>query len=155
MIDTDLLLLPTLAHYFLEIPQGANRSASFLARNATLQEGSYSSILQRNIDYVYGRALPFAANSTYSNLLSLRLDQPVGNWRDSNAGLGYGQYPFDVNTALVPAALRAIASLGSAGVVSNTSTANATQVAEIWEQRAPPLFATEVDSVRRRSCGRS
>ena len=100
MIDTDLLLLPNLAHYFLEIPQGANRSASFLARNATLQNGSYAAILRRNIDYVYERALPFASNSTYANLLSLRPGQPVGNWRDSNAGLGYGQYPFDVNTAL-------------------------------------------------------
>jgi hypothetical protein len=30
------------------------------------------------------------------------------NWRDSNTGLGNGRIPFDVNTALVPAALRAV-----------------------------------------------
>lgn len=30
MVDTDLLLLPTVARYFLDIPQGANRYPCFL-----------------------------------------------------------------------------------------------------------------------------
>jgi hypothetical protein len=47
MIDTDLYLLPAMKHYFLELPQGKNRAPQFLARNATLQNGTYGEILNR------------------------------------------------------------------------------------------------------------
>jgi hypothetical protein len=43
----DLLLLPAISHYFLELPQGKNRAKAFLARNATLQKGTYRQILTR------------------------------------------------------------------------------------------------------------
>lgn len=47
MIDTDLLLLPAMAHYFLDLPQGQNRSSQFLAKQATLQNGTYLDIVNR------------------------------------------------------------------------------------------------------------
>lgn len=53
----------------------------------------------RNVDYNLNRAQAFADNPVYSNLLGLREGVPVGNWRDSNEGLGYGNYPFDVNSS--------------------------------------------------------
>ncbi|EKM58475.1 uncharacterized protein PHACADRAFT_193593 [Phanerochaete carnosa HHB-10118-sp] len=148
MIDTDLLLLPAMAHYFLELPQGQGRAKQFLARNATLQNGTYAEILTRTVLYNYARALPFAQNATYGNLLGLRPGQPVGDWRDSNQGLGYGFYPFDVNTALVPSSLRATQALLDASVLSNTSL-NATEVGDIagvWEGHTPKLFEVRVDA---------
>ena len=36
-----------MAHYFLELPQGKGRADAFLARNATLQNGTYAEILAR------------------------------------------------------------------------------------------------------------
>ena len=36
MIDSDYLMLPTLANYLLNLPQGANRSEEFLSQQATL-----------------------------------------------------------------------------------------------------------------------
>lgn len=45
--NTDLLLLPTMAHYFLDLPQGKDRAAAFLARNATLQTGNYGDLVNR------------------------------------------------------------------------------------------------------------
>ncbi|GJE96208.1 hypothetical protein PsYK624_124020 [Phanerochaete sordida] len=148
MIDTDLLLLPAMAHYFLELPQGKSRADAFFARNATLQNGTYAEIVARTVQYNYARALPFAQNATYGNLLGLRPGQPVGNWRDSNEGLGYGFYPFDVNTALVPASLRATQALLDAGALPDIDL-NATevgQVASVWEGHAPELFEVRVDA---------
>ncbi|KAF9508271.1 hypothetical protein BS47DRAFT_1373700 [Hydnum rufescens UP504] len=125
-----LYLLPVMSHYFLELPSGKNRAPQFLTRNATLQNGTYGEILNRSahatlkfshhasdpfprlpqdINYNINRAIPFYLNQTHSNLLAFRPGEPVGNWRDSNEGTGYGRIPFDVNTALVPANLRATA----------------------------------------------
>ena len=47
MIDTDLLLLPAMSHYFLDLPQGQGRAEQFFAHNATLQNGTYAEILNR------------------------------------------------------------------------------------------------------------
>lgn len=121
--------------------------------------------------YNLQRAQPFALSPTFSNLLRFRPGQPVGNWRDSNQGTGYGPIPFDVNSALVPANLRATARLARAGIIPNAQiqlpselsslispgrgkppreraesladTADA--VAEVWEQHAAPLFEVHVN----------
>lgn len=57
----------------------------------------------------------FEQSPTKENLIHLNKDQTVGQWRDSGSGLGGGRIPYDVNTALAPAALRSIASLSSNG----------------------------------------
>lgn len=58
---------------------------------------------------------PFAAQQIKENLIHIEDGEQVGNWRDSNGGLGGGRIPYDVNTALAPAGLRAIAALTRAG----------------------------------------
>lgn len=93
----------------------------------------------------------FLANPpTASNLLAFRPGQPVGNWRDSNQGTGYGPIPFDVNIALVPANLRAVGLLSAAGVLSLDNLGlvlgvNVMNMAEKWEALAPPMFEVSVD----------
>ncbi|KAK7472324.1 hypothetical protein VKT23_000443 [Stygiomarasmius scandens] len=148
MIDTDLLLFPALAHYFLDLPQGQDRQSPFLNRNATLQNGTYAEILDRISQYNYVRAFPFHENQTYTNLLSLRPGQPVGNWRDSNEGLGFGLYPFDVNTALVPASLRAVERLVNESVLSAPTVDQGNtivgEVAQTWEESTLQFFEVEV-----------
>jgi hypothetical protein len=96
MVDTDFLLLPVLADYFLNYPQGRNRSTEFFARNSTLNQGTFEELLIKNVDHVLNLSMPFALNATQENLVQIR-DPLVGNWRDSGTGLGYGIYPFDVN----------------------------------------------------------
>ncbi|KAK9816518.1 hypothetical protein WJX72_001427 [[Myrmecia] bisecta] len=144
MIDTDWLLLPTAAHYFLELPQGANRSAPFLAAASALQNGTYGQLLDLNVALLLKLAAPFAANQSVSNLIHLREGVPVGNWRDSNVGLGLGRIPYDVNTALVPSALRAIQALAAAGIINSTYESQARSLADAWEKYALPLFAVSV-----------
>ncbi|THH02243.1 hypothetical protein EW145_g6777 [Phellinidium pouzarii] len=50
---------------------------------------------------------------------SIRPGQPVGNWRNSNQGMGYGPIPVDVNAVLIPASLRATARLARADILYN------------------------------------
>ncbi|KAI0663733.1 hypothetical protein C8Q70DRAFT_907236 [Cubamyces menziesii] len=144
--DCYLLLLPAMSHYFLELPQGSGRAQQFLSQNATLQNGTYAEILNRTIFYNLERATPFAQSPISSNLIVLRPGQPVGNWRDSNEGLGYGFYPFDVNSALVPASLRATQALLEASVLGFTGLEpeEVGNVAEVWEAKAPGLFEVTV-----------
>lgn len=136
-----------MSHYFLDLPQGENRSSDFFAKNATLQNGTYAEILARTIDYNLQRAVPFFTTPVSSNLLAFRPGEPVGQWRDSNQGTGYGPIPFDVNTALVPASLRATAALLRGGIVSGNWSADAIdEIAAVWEQQAPSFFEVQVNA---------
>jgi len=144
MIDTDLELLPAVAHYFLDLPQGKHRSTSFMATKAVLQNGTYAELLKRNIDYNLARAAPFAHSPNVTNLIGLREGQPVGNWRDSNEGIGYGYYPFDVNSALVPASLRAIEALSLKGLIPANYSSMAGEYAAVWENNSALLFEVNV-----------
>lgn len=95
MVDTDFLLLPILAQY-LTSKEGSARAEPFLKRQSSLVPGSFESLLLRNIDHVLELTQPFTNNPVKENLIGIRAF-PVGNWRDSHAGLGWGTYAFDVN----------------------------------------------------------
>ena len=100
--------------------------------------------------------MPFSISPQVSTLLAFRPGEPVGNWRDSNQGTGYGPIPFDVNVALVPASLRATARLARAGILFNSATiasiGNTTladiadSTAQAWEEHAPGFFEVSVNA---------
>ena len=64
MVDTDFLLLPVLAEYFLNYPQGQGRAADFFARNSTLNNGTFEELLIKNADHVLNLSMPFAMNAS-------------------------------------------------------------------------------------------
>lgn len=109
MIDDDFLLAPVLAHYLVAHPEGPARAAAFLAQTAGDQ--SYLAQLQRNLAWVITQATPYAEKAERHRLVALRKGTLAGQWRDSKQGLGSGRIPYDVNVALVPAALRAAQAL--------------------------------------------
>ena len=105
----------------------------------------------RNLRYVVAAAAPFAESHDWRRLVALKPGQNVGNWRDSEDGLGGGRYPYDVNAVFVPAALDAIARLRSSGLLNpyldeaaDAALAAAFRMAEIWRREAPPLFDVEI-----------
>jgi hypothetical protein len=112
MIDDDLLLPPLLA---LLMDQLGSASARFLARQRS-DARTFEEAALANLALVLERARPFAddarapANKA-AKLVALHAGLSVGQWRDSDMGLAYGRYPFDVNAALVPGALDAAASV--------------------------------------------
>ena len=106
----------------------------------------YSDLVRLNAQHIIAYAAPFAAsnNQTEANLRHLLTDQVVGQWRDSTYGIGGGRVSLDVNTALVPAALHAIASLSAAGVLGDQAKiwgSTAETYAQVWEDNTLHFFA--------------
>lgn len=119
MIDTDFLLPISMKSYFVDTDAGKQRSETFFSKTATfLSENNglaYSELAQLTAEKIMRIASPFAQSPVKTNLIHLKDGEQVGEWRDSNNGLGGGRIPYDVNAAFVPAGLRAIASLSRAG----------------------------------------
>jgi hypothetical protein len=120
MVDDDFLLAPVLVEFFdkltAEDPDSADAAvAAFLAR--TRADGrTFQQAIEANLALVLARARPFADDpagpaAKRDKLIELKETVPVGQWRDSDMGIGYGRRAFDVNAALVPGALEAAAAL--------------------------------------------
>ena len=146
MIDDDFLLPIVAAHYLLGTAKGRTRARDFLAREALSGE-TYGAMLVRNLRYIVSAASAFARDANWQNLVSLKAGESVGNWRDSEDGLGGGRFPYDVNGVFVPAALAAISRLHESGVVRSYTDGSATALfsetagmAEVWLREAPAYF---------------
>ena len=112
---------------------------------------TYGELLSRTCQKILDMAEPFTrpgGNATYKNLIDLKGGVPVGQWRDSNDGLGGGRYPYDVNTALMPAALRAIAELTRTGAFEKEDGWDdiADKRAQVWETLTLDFFNVELHS---------
>jgi hypothetical protein len=150
MIDEDYLLAPVAAAWLLQ--SGAKtRSAAFLAEpvgGPLDQRSTRGAALVRNLRLVVQSASAFAQAPVVAHLIGLKAGIPVGDWRDSDTGLGGGRYPYDVDAVLVPAALEAAGRLAASGLLSPYLSrsdrelfAGAAQMGTVWRERAPPLFA--------------
>ena len=121
MVDDDFLLAPVLAHWMLDTDEGKARAAAFLARKTPLGR-TYAEAVLSNLDFVYRSAHKFAENGKSKDLVALKKGIPVGDWRDSDNGLGGGRYSYNVNAVLVPAALEATQRLLESGLVGDGAT---------------------------------
>jgi hypothetical protein len=164
MIDENYMLAPDAAAWLLS-PRERAHAAAFLAAAAggpQARHGSRGAALVRNLSFVLQSAAPFARDPRRAHLIGLKPGIAVGDWRDSNTGLGGGHYPYDVNAALVPAALDATARLYASGLLdpylpagARPLFARAAEMARVWSRRAPRMFgvtvphATAVRDVRR------
>jgi hypothetical protein len=152
MIDDDVMLAPVAAAWLLDSADGRARASAFLARKTTAGE-SLGAALARNFAFVIGMTQPFAREPIARNLVALKPGHKVGQWRDSETGLGGGRIPYDVNAVFVPAALEAIARFSDAQILQEHANPEQQQVlatarglAEVWSTRAPSLFQFNVDA---------
>lgn len=153
MIDDDYMLPPVAAAWLLEDARGRARARDFLARRG--EQGRNGETLVRNLLFVAEQSRAFAEEPAYRNLIALKPDKPVGQWRDSNEGLGRGRYPYDVNAVWMPAALRAMGGFLDSGLLDGyTSVEQRTQLraaagrADTWERRAAELFTVRLPNAR-------
>jgi len=154
MIDGNYLLAPLASAWLLHDERARPRAAEFLAAGtgrAGERGGTRGAALVANLRLVLQSATGFAAEPQAAHLIGLKSGITVGNWRDSETGLGGGHYPYDVNAVLVPAALDAAAQLHRSGLLSPYLTAGdealferAAQLAQVWRSRAPQLFAVRI-----------
>lgn len=150
MIDTDFLLPILMKNYFLDTDVGRDRATPFINRKASFLPDNvgtpYIALAQQTALKIMSITAPFAANQVPSNLLHILPNQSVGQWRDSGSGLGGGRTPYDVNTALAPAGLRAIAALSAAGFFPDHPewAEDAARYAKIWEDETLRFFEVSV-----------
>jgi hypothetical protein len=152
MVDDDFLLAPLVARTMLDSARGRARAREYLAGRLASGE-KRGAALARNLAWVVGRSAGFAADPRATNLVGIKPGRMTGNWRDSEQGLGRGTFAYDINAALVPAALEAIARLAGDGLLDEYLDAarkrtlgQAREAARTWAARAPALFAVDVDS---------
>ncbi|WP_063534796.1 hypothetical protein [Burkholderia sp. MSMB1589WGS] len=150
MIDGDYMLAPIMEDWLIEDPRGQARAAAYLAQKGG-DGATNGSRFVANLLRVAQTAQPFAQQALAANLIRLRPGEIVGNWRDSTDGIGGGVYPYDVNVALVPAALRATSNFLARGLLDpylsadqRAVLANAGAAAAVWERAAPPYFQVAV-----------
>lgn len=154
-IDSDFLLAPVARAWLLDDSRGRTRAKTFLGE--TLGGEKLGDAMMRNIRYIATQATPFANQPSAAHLLALKTGVPVGEWRDSNDGLGGGRYPYDVNATLVPAALLAASDLYRSGLLAPYTKPDDKAVLErlagmaaTWQAKAPPLFARTITPARAR-----
>ena len=151
MIDGSYMLAPVARAWLLDDARGRPRAKEFLAADSHAEGRRRGDALVANLRLVLNSALPFADAPGWSRLISIKPGQMVGNWRDSNEGLGRGRFPYDVNAVLVPAALTAAARFLDSGLLDpylaaadRALIARAAAMAKIWNERAPPLYDVRV-----------
>ncbi|TWB41143.1 hypothetical protein [Nitrospirillum pindoramense] len=157
MIDSDFMLSVVTRPWLLDDPRGRARAGAFLASGdgRDAQVGPVGRDLVQNLRYVVLHAAAFAREPRYSNMIRLKHGLPVGQWRDSAAGLGGGLYAYDVNAILVPAALDACTALLKSGLLDpyldpgdRPLLSRAAGMAAVWRAKAPPLFTVTVPERR-------
>ena len=152
MIDTDYYLTILMSRYFDDVPGRvkpllSTKAGSVDITNKNLTWGDLSYI---NAQKIMNLTAAFEKHQDVANLLHLKQGQPVGQWRDSNTGIANGRIPFDVNNALVPAALYAISNMAKIpGVYPNNSVTRdwacqARDRAKIWEDGTLRFFRFNV-----------
>jgi hypothetical protein len=148
MIDSDYYLPIVMQNYFVKTAAGQQRSEGFFNTMATVSPGnaglSYADLALINAEKIMNTSAAFAGEGGQikENLIHLKDGQIVGQWRDSTYGIGGGRIPYDVNTALVPAALRAIGMLSGSGFFPEHPEWNSTAVkfAQVWEDETLAFF---------------
>jgi hypothetical protein len=157
MVDDDFMLAFVAARYLLDTPAGRDRATAFLDRRTASGE-TYGAALARNLRFVVAASTPFANDPQWRQLVALKPGQSVGNWRDSELGLGGGRYPYDVNGVLVPAALAGVARLGQSGLLrrfldrdAGDGLSRVAALAEVWRREAPHFFTVKVPQAKARA----
>jgi hypothetical protein len=150
MIDDDYMLAPVAAAYVFDHQHGRGRASAFLARKLPNGE-TVGAAFVRNFVWVAQSAQAFGKKPQPANLISLKPGIGVGQWRDSEDGLGGGRYPFDVNVVFVPAAMAAIERFVLSGALQpylnrdqRQTLASAGQMGVVWAREAPKLFLVQL-----------
>ncbi|KAM0425387.1 hypothetical protein ACHAPT_009444 [Fusarium lateritium] len=148
MVDTDYFLPVLMARYF---DTSSDRVKPLLDTKAGKVNAQNQDLTWRDLSYIGAKKImeateTFEKDPSIKNLIQLKGNEGTGQWRDSPSGLANARIPFDVNCALVPAALYAISDLaGISGVYpdnadTKTWKAAAAKRAKVWEDKTLPLF---------------
>ncbi|KAF3349834.1 hypothetical protein VD0002_g3255 [Verticillium dahliae] len=153
MIDTDYFLPILLRDYFINNSDGRERAVTFMSTEATIDPDNaghtYHDLALVNAEKIMNATAAFAGpgGQIRDNLIHLKEGEITGEWRDSTYGLGGGHIPYNVNTAIAPAGLRAIAALSEASFFPEHPewAETATAAAQIWEDETLRFFEVTIE----------
>jgi hypothetical protein len=162
MIDGTFMLAPVVCAWLLDDGRGHSRAEAFLARDdgrGGVSKRTAGADLMSNLRLVMQSARSFGEDPKVQNLVGLKDQLGVGEWRDSGDGLGGGHYPYDVNAVLVPAALDAAARLYASHLLDPYLTdsdrallARAAALRDVWRAKASHYFeVSEPNEIARRA----
>ncbi|KAJ6788221.1 hypothetical protein PWT90_10164 [Aphanocladium album] len=147
MIDTDYYLHVLMDRYFQKSPDRVQSLLKTKAGKVNVDNKglTWGDLGHKLASKIMNMTEAFEKDQTAANLIHLLDGESVGQWRDSNIGLGNGRIPFDVNCALVPAALRAIDSLSAISGVFPDADAKkwrgaASKRASVWQKHTLAFF---------------
>ncbi len=118
MVDGEPLLA-LLAHRYLTDPDTSPERREAVLSAASAQGVPYRDLLARALRRLAEEAGPYARSPKPTNLIALRFD--FGDWRDSNAGNGFGRYAGSVDAYLAPLALSRLAETAKAAGIDPAS----------------------------------
>ena len=152
MVDTDYFVPILLVDYLIKNTAGSARADEFLAIEASSNPDNtgltYRDLALINAEKIMNDSAAFAApgGQKKENLIHLKDGQVVGEWRDSMYGLGGGRIPYNVNTAIVPAGLRAVAALAKEGYFPEYPAwaGVAAEAAKVWEDETLRFFEVSI-----------
>jgi hypothetical protein len=157
MIDDDFMLAPLAASWLLSSDTPRRRAQAFLASRDAAGVRTVDALV-RNFEWVVEQTSAFASDPSATKLVRLKPGRRTGEWRDSEEGLGRGVYPYDVNVALVPAALNAIDRIMRSGLIDSylkepqhRALMRAHQQSQVWSEWAAPLFVVSIPSEQART----
>lgn len=156
MVDSSFIPCIVLASYASRIsPSDFNR---FLQQKTSSRTEFREEILA-NIKLGMDAAKAFGSSTEKKDLIHFEEGELIGEWRDSTVGNGFGKVSYGVNCALVPAHLRACATLLSMDEFGGdlTRANQAQELADVWLQYAHQFFqcnygAAEVEQVVEQYC---
>ncbi|KAG7125238.1 hypothetical protein HYQ44_001478 [Verticillium longisporum] len=159
MIDTDYFLPVLLRDYFLNNSDGRERVATFMSTEATIDPDNdgltYHDLALVNAEKIMNATAAFAGpgGQIRDNLIHLKEGEITGEWRDSTYGLGGGRIPYNVNAAIAPAGLRAIAALSEASFFPEHPewAEKAAAAAQIWEDETLRFFEVTIEQEEARA----
>jgi hypothetical protein len=117
MVDDNFMFPIMLGKYFNDENVSREQKRNFMEKKS--QEGGKNiEVTLRNFQFVLKASEPFKKSGNPVDLIRIHDHENVGDWRDSDAGLGWGKYPGGINVELVANALTEIQRVIESGIYS-------------------------------------
>lgn len=130
MVDDDFML-PLMAGFYVRDKQVTSFcKKAFFEKQNKRNEKNIESLL-RNMDYITGKTIQYSNSRNFPDLVSIGTDY-VGDWRDSNAGLGWGRYPGSINVDFVADSLAAVKDIMGSGIYSDEELMETARKNKLW-----------------------
>jgi len=117
MIDDDYMLPHAVGNYIRDDSLAKSEKRAFLEKENQQGEKNIDALM-KNFNYVLKKAEKYTETGDPRDLIRIGHDEFVGDWRDSNPGLGWGVYPGSVNVDFVADSLSSVRDVINSGVYS-------------------------------------